>query len=233
MATKAGNQAGDQKGKKAQADAEDDDLLGTDDDDLDDDAPDADDDEDDSDDKKEPKFDEAALLAKVESRIDSRLNVVLREIRKQNGQQDGSKKTAQKQALKDQEDAPTADVRGARLAFRDYLGDEGLKFLGAEERRFATDLGQALIKARALDGFDDEDEVGREVAKEVSEKIKSLRTYYERSTKTALRRQGLLPDQKGGQQAAGTAGAGGVHSDSQFTAGATLAGSRHPRPASQ
>lgn len=242
--------AADPSGTPEQDDLDQDDLLEDEDEDLDDsdddlDDDDSDDESDDEDDdaedqdaedgngKKAVRFDEAALLKKVESRIDRRLNAVLREVRKgreepgtQRRQGTSTGRPARREA------APVADVRGARLAFRDYLPDE-VKITSTEERKFATDLGRTMIEARAAKGFEDEDVVGREVAEEVAKQVKGLRKHYQTRTVAALRRRGALPDTKGGQGPAGSTGGKGAADSSQFTDGANLAAQRHARPASQ
>lgn len=210
----------------------DDDLDEDEDDDADDD--DADDDSKVKGKRKAPAaFDEEALLAKVESRIDRRLNAVLREIRKPatKAPARGTGAPAARSSRQQQEpepEVPEADVRGARLAFRDELAET--KFISPVERRFALDLGQTLIRARALDGFADEDVVGREVAEQVAKTVKDLRTHYEKQVKAALRRRGLLPEQKDGQSPGGGTGGGTAAADSELAKGKELAAQRHARP---
>lgn len=96
----------------------------------------------------------------------------------------------------------TADVRGARIAFREYLPDT-IKLLGTEERQIATEIGQSLIRSRAFDGFEDEDAVGREVATQTAEILKKARTFYSGRTKRVLEKQGALIPQSGGQSSGG------------------------------
>lgn len=98
--------------------------------------------------------------------------------------------------------AVVADVRGARIAFREYL-PESIKLLSGEERALASEFGQAQIKARALAGFEDEDEVGREVAEATADFLKKARSFYSNRTKRVLEKNGLLSQQSQGQQVPG------------------------------
>lgn len=244
-----GKKAGDQDGTHDdQHDDLDEDLLDEDDDDLDedddlddDDSDDEDGDEDDDTDEDEKskgkkkyvtREDLDAAMQKVGDRL---VNTVLKEVRGGDLRRQQNRGTAGDKGQKQEQKAPVADVRGARLAFRDYLSDEA-KFTSREERRFAMDLGQAMIRARALDGFEDEDKVGREVAEEVAEQVTSLRKHYQRSTIARLRSRGLLApkkDGKSGQSGQGTTGGSGATTGSQFTEGAELAKTRHARPGAQ
>ena len=156
-----------------------------------------------------------SIVAAIEQRLgerfdavaDRRVNAILKELRKQ--QPEKKEEPVQTQQ--------TVDVRAARLTFKEYLGDE-VSFIGAEERKFAMDLGSALIGAKAA-SFDDEELLGREVADEVASKVKELRSYYEKRTLDALRRRGALKQQEG-QPPKGPSSVGG---SSEFAKGAALA----------
>lgn len=166
------------------------------------------------------------LDGKIESMFDRRVNAVLKEVR---GTPNGRRRDRQERGGQGRDREPVADVRGARSAFRDYVGDE-VSFIGPEERRFATALGSALIAQRALNGFDDEDVVGAEVAAEVAKQVKSLRSFYETRTKTALRKRGLLAEKSG---TSGTGGSKGSSPQQEFKKGAALAAARHGRAQQQ
>jgi hypothetical protein len=141
-----------------------------------------------------------SIQASFQSEIDRRVNGALNKVR--------GKAPAKKDDDGDGTDqgrtAPVADVRGARIAFREYLPDT-IKLLGPEERSFANDYGQNLIRARAHSGFDDEDQTGREVAEATAEQIRKLRSFYSARTKRVLEAQGALVAQGGGQAPNGTA----------------------------
>lgn len=137
-------------------------------------------------------------------------------------------KDGEKGKAKDDDDTSTADTaaalgslqREARLSFKEYLDGEDITFLGNEERTFAADLGKALIESRRE--IDDAEIVGREVAKVVAEQVRGLRKFYEKATKNALKRRGLLKDDGKGQQAAAS-GTGGVGTGSDMDKGAAKA----------
>lgn len=178
-----------------------------------------------TDDTEKGGFDEAKLLAKVESRIDRRLNAVLREIRKGQG---GSPAQRQKQADGGQQTGSGVDLRSARLAYREYVGD-AVKFVSTVERQAAAKLANGLIAEKIASGEDDEDVIGAEVAETVAETILGLRKHYEERSRAGLRRQGALPDPKRGQ--GGNEGKGTASKLSgELKRGAELAASRHRRP---
>lgn len=94
-----------------------------------------------------------------------------------------------------QQNQPTgpssADVREARMTYRDYVGGE-MKFLGNEERDFAQVLANGLLR-EALGRGDDPETAGTAVAKEVAKQIKGLRSHYEGKVLAGLRRNGTIP----------------------------------------
>ena len=180
------------------------------------DSQDADDDNDQG--SSESSADVDAIVAKIEERLgerfdavaDRRVNAILKEVRKRNPKSEAEKPVP---AAVDS----GVDVRAARLTFKEYLSDD-VQFIGSEERKFAMDLGAALIGARARDA-DDEEQLGREVADEVAGQVKGLRQYYEARTLDALRRRGALKSQ-GGQPPKGPGSVGG---QSEWAKGAALA----------
>lgn len=116
---------------------------------------------------------------------------------------------------------PAADVvRSTRLAFKEYL-DEGIQFLGNEERAFARDLGHSLISGMA--DITDEDEVGRQVATRVAEQVQSMRKFYEQRTKSALKRRGLLKESDAGGKQPPASNVGGIGAGAEFDQGAKVA----------
>jgi hypothetical protein len=201
----------------------------------------------------------AALEKRLESRFDSiadrRVNALLKEIRKQAGSGGGSG------GGNDGGDAGGADdgdsgrtnrsggidptvLRGARLAYREYVSGE-LKPISNVERDFATDLANLMLPsliAKAGDDADD-DAIGRDVAKQVGEKVLALRKHYEDKTVAALKRRGMLKDVDPSQQGGGTtrpgqppaAASGKKGEGSDFAKGAALAqemfGNRQPAAA--
>lgn len=134
--------------------------------------------------------------------IDRRVNSALKKVRgsgKPNDDEDdddadkGGKAPRQAQA----------DVRGARIAFREYL-PEKIRFLSPEEKAMATEFGLTQINAAAAKGFDDEDETGRQIAESTVAFIKKARSYYSGRTKKALEKQGALRKDDSGQNVYGT-----------------------------
>lgn len=150
---------------------------------------------------------------------DKRINQVLDKKGAAGGSDDG-KGGDDKGAAQGASGPDAAQVRGARLAFRDYIDTEMGGYLGNEERAFVNDLGKATITGLAE--IDDEDQVGRQVAASVAQQVKGLRKFYEQRTKAALKRKGLLKDSdKGGQ--AEQSGAGGVGPKTELDRGAAKA----------
>lgn len=184
-----------------------------------------------------------ALEARFDAIADRRVNAIVKEVRKQGGTQ--TPPAGQQQ----QEQPPASGIdqgvlRGARLAYREYVGSE-IKFLGNEERDFAADLAARILQERvAAAGSDaDEDRIGRDVARDVGKQVKDLRKFYEGRTVAALKRKGLLPEEAGsttttpqagktGQPPKGTTKPG---DQSGFSAGAAKAqqmfANRMPAPA--
>lgn len=140
-----------------------------------------------------------------QSEMDRRINSAINKVTRKNGtkkQQNDDDSDEQQQQTEVQ---PVADVRGARIAFREYLPME-LKTFSSEEQALATEFGQSRIRALALQGFDDEDDAGRQAAQETAEFIKKARALYSKRTKAVLKRQGVLvetPGQSGGQTPGG------------------------------
>ncbi len=170
---------------------------------------------------------EARLDKRLESLFDRRINAVLKEIRKGQPAAD-SGKTDQGDTPKGS--APAVDPnlpRAARLAYREYVGDE-VRFISTEERAHATELANALIGDMARRGqLDDEDQAGRQVAQQVAKQIKGLRAHYEARTTAALRKRGLLrEDSRPGQPIPGGSGTGGVTAQTSYERGAQLARDR-------
>lgn len=137
-----------------------------------------------------------ALEGKFDSIADRRVNAILKEVR-------SGKKPPAKAPAKDDDDSAAApagpaagDVREARLAYREYVGDE-IKFLGTVEREHAMMLAQGLLLGRLSDG-DDPETAGREVAKAVAASTKDLRKHYEKLTVAALKRNGRLVEDGSG-----------------------------------
>lgn len=144
-----------------------------------------------------------------QSEMDRRINSAINKVTRKNGQKQQQKKDDDSDGDDDsqqQQAQPVADVRGARIAFREYLPME-LKTFSPEEQALATEFGQSRIRALALEGFEDEDVAGQQAAKETAEFIKKARSLYSKRTKAVLKRQGALvevPGSTGGQ----TPGAG-------------------------
>lgn len=133
--------------------------------------------------------------------IDRRVNGALNKVRKP-----GAKPQQQQDEGNDGDGgtAPVvADVRGARLAFREYLPDQ-IRFLSPEEKALATEFGLTAINAKAAKGFDDEDAAGREAAAETVAFLKKARRYYSDRTKRALEKSGALKQDGQGQTSHGT-----------------------------
>jgi len=164
---------------------------------------------------------EERLGARFDAIADRRVNQLLRRQR-QGGQGSGGQQRSQQQQ---EESPPTSSpevVRATRLAFREYVADE-VKFISSEERAFAMDLGAALMAQEANRGIEDEDEVGRRLAKDVAQRVKTLRKHYEDRTVAALKRKGLLPE-KEGQPLRSVSGPKGTQTE--FEKGAELAKQR-------
>lgn len=145
----------------------------------------------------------AAALPQIQkgfqSEMDRRINSALNRTRKPAGK--GGDNDEDEDSGNGRQ-AAAANVRGARIAFREYLPDS-IRLLSSAERELANEFGQSLIQARAVRGFDDEDQVGQEVATATAEFLKKARDLYSSRTKRILQKQGALKDQDGGQSAHG------------------------------
>lgn len=145
----------------------------------------------------------------VESAVDRRINAINNPGGgRGRGQQAGTQQQGQQQGQQG-EQQPVARVdqgarREARLAFREYVGDQ-IRFLSDVERAAANQIGTAMIAT--WDGDGDADQFGRHVAGQVAATVKDLGEMYKRTTIEALRKQGLLKDQPSGP-GAGSALAG-------------------------
>lgn len=163
-----------------------------------------------------------ALIAREANRIaDQRINQVLQRQRggQQQGQQQGTRQQqgGQQQGQQQPEShgggrgASPADVREARMVYREYVGDK-ITFVGDEERQFAADLAAALLPGMLEAGADVET-AGQQVATQVAERVKSTRQFYQRKTIKALQQRGVLPeDFRPGQPPKGTTQPGGAQS---------------------
>jgi hypothetical protein len=143
-----------------------------------------------------------ALMNGVTSEIDRRINSALGRQQRRNGN-GGGQQQQQDQQQNDSQGGGTVGtdatvVRAARLSFREYLPGE-IKLLSAEERKLANEYGANLINARAAQGFDDDDLVGREVAEATAKFLKGARELYSTRTKRLLEKKGALKDQGSGQ----------------------------------
>lgn len=146
--------------------------------------------------------------------IDRRVNGALAKVRKP-----GVKPPAQQQEQQDDNEqggnampgTPLADIRGARLSFREHLPDQ-IRFLSPEEKTLATEFGLNLIGAKAVSGFEDEEAVGKDVATATATFLKKTRSYYSKRTKAALEKQGALKQDGSGQTSHGTTPPGNLQS---------------------
>jgi hypothetical protein len=135
----------------------------------------------------------------VESAVDRRINAInnpgggRNRNQGQQGQGDG-----QGQGNGQQQQVAAVDQgarREARLAFREYLGDQ-IRFLSDTERNAAVQIGTAMIAT--WDGQGDADQFGRQVSAAVAQTVKDLAEMYRRTAVEALRKQGLLKEQPQG-----------------------------------
>jgi hypothetical protein len=174
-----------------------------------------------------------ALESRFDSIADRRVNAILREIRGGGGQQQGGQQQqgggsgdggGGQQQQQQAQQQPTLDVRGARLSYREYIGDQ-ITFISAEERAHAADLGAAMIAQRATEGATDDERVGREVAAAVAKQVKGLREHYETRVVAALKKRGALVEGKEGQTPRGPAGVG---AQSEYDKGVAIAQSLRP-----
>jgi len=118
-----------------------------------------------------------------------------------------------------------ADLREARLVYRDFIGDE-IKFVGNEERSYAADLAAALLRDKLAEGADIED-AGQAVARDVATRVVALRKTYQQATIRTLQRTGALAkDFKAGTQPKRGPATRGVTAD--FKSGADRARALHP-----
>jgi len=156
---------------------------------------------------------ETRLGERFDAVADRRVNAILKELRKREKAEQAPKT----------EQAEKVDARAARMTFKEYLTDE-VQFIGVEERKFAMDLGSALIGSR-VSVSDDEETLGREVADEVATQMKAMRQYYEARTVDALRRRGALKPAEG-QPSKTPATVGG---QSEWAKGAALAESMYKK----
>lgn len=98
-----------------------------------------------------------------------------------------------------------ADMREARMAAREYLGDR-ITFGSEAERAMAVDLTAALIPTQLLMGMTP-NQAAQNVAQTVADRVGSLRRTYEDQAVRALRSRGLLVDTPQGPAAmAGSVG---------------------------
>lgn len=154
-------------------------------------------DDDEEQDEDEDALDVDSIVDQLEQRLadrfdavaDRRVNALLKEIRKtgKKGDDDGDEPP----------ESPVSEtlVRAARLVGREYLTDE-IKFLGSEERQFAVELMGQTIVGMAREGGDEE-QIGRDAAKQTVDQLKKLRKFYERATVKALRAKGALVKPQG------------------------------------
>jgi hypothetical protein len=160
------------------------------------------------------------LAERFDSIADRRVNALLKEIRKQ--EPEGKDDTDEKDESKGTETgSSTGLLRGGRLAFKEYLTDE-VKFLGAEEREMAIDLGNREVAALAASGIEDEDRIGREAAKTVADRVKKTRKFYEDRTIRALKRKGRLIEEDKQPNKGGS----GTSAISEFERGQKMADER-------
>jgi hypothetical protein len=110
-----------------------------------------------------------------------------------------------------------ADVREARMAFREYLPDR-IRVSNPAEREIAADLGARLITEQLADGGDP-DRAARSAVDTVATRLRDYRRAIERQTVAALRRRGALRDDFSSQSAGPSANTG------------TLPAGRQPAPA--
>ncbi|QOP66156.1 hypothetical protein SEA_DANIELLEIGNACE_15 [Arthrobacter phage DanielleIgnace] len=161
----------------------------------------------------------AAAVKKVEQKFtaetDRRVNQALAKQRKKLGVDEDDDDEDEGQKPKSRRNAqPAADIRSARLVFREEL-PEHIKILGPEERELANQIGQSLIRSRGFEGFDDADEVGEEAAAQTAQLLKKARDFYSGRTKRVLEKAGALKDQPSGQSCNG---GGGKTVDNAFEA---------------
>lgn len=170
------------------------------------------------------------VVASLEDRLgerfdavaDRRVNAVLKEIRK--GEKPGEGKETETPPAAEQPVGPDPQLlRGSRMVYREYIGDE-LKFVSDDERRLATTLADSMIREQVAGGADDEDRIGRQVSREIAVQLKAIRDSYERQIVDGLKRRGMLvetPGQPVSSVAGAAAGKKTVGSD--FQAGALKA----------
>lgn len=190
------------------------------------------------------EFDPDEFMERVESRIDRRITGAMNKMMRRldealgnggsrggsggDGQHRQRRGTDDRGGQQQQPTGPDATVaRESRLVYREAIGDL-VRFTSAEERAAANRLAQGIIASKIQAGGTDEDEIGEAAAKEVARTIKAIRKQAEDRVKANLRRQGILPDQKGGQ--GGTEGRGaGPGLKSELQKGAAVAERRHPQ----
>lgn len=138
----------------------------------------------------------------VESAVDRRINAINNPNggRNRNQGQQGQGDGGQGQEQGQQQQVARVDMgdrREARMAFREYLGDQ-IRFLSDTERNAAVQIGTAMIAT--WDGHHDggPDGFGHQVAAAVAQTIRDLGEMYKRTAIDALRKQGLLKEQPQG-----------------------------------
>ncbi|MFE2751570.1 hypothetical protein ACFXGA_06155 [Actinosynnema sp. NPDC059335] len=191
-----------------QDDTRDDDLDdAADDQDTDDDGVDDQDDsdlDDDTDDQDDPPLTRADLEREAQRIADRTVNAVLREIRGARRQGDRGNQRGGRDQRRDRDDdrgaadsgPDPADLREARLAFREYLGDQ-YRPGTPTEREIAAELGGALIREHLVTGGGDPDRAARTAADTVANRLRAHRRAIERQTVAALRKRGALRDDYG------------------------------------
>lgn len=142
----------------------------------------------------QPVLTAEAVAQIVESVVDRRINAANNPGGGRGRHQQGGNQNQNQQ----QEQVPQVDQgarREARLAYREYVGDQ-IAFLNDTERAAAVQIGTAMIAT--WDGDGDADAFGKNVANSVASTMRELGEMYKRVTIEALKKQGLLKDQPQG-----------------------------------
>lgn len=176
-----------------------------DEDDNDDDLDDGGDDDEDDGDDEDLSDAEKKLLGKLEPKLqqmgqsiaDRLINAQRTAERKAQRARERESRTgstrgsaSSRRAEEERERELKADIRDGRSAFRDAIGDTGVKFTDAEERDAANRMGRALVEA-AVRGGADPDDAGVDAAKQVAAVFKTARKNAESSVMARLERQGV------------------------------------------
>jgi hypothetical protein len=118
-----------------------------------------------------------------------------------NGQQNGQEPPVQQPSAPAVDWQREQDIREARSAFREYVGD-AVKFLGPDERALAHALGQQALSS--VSDIASPDIVGKQIADSVASQLTKVRELYKNATINVLKAKGQYVEEPGTAPGAGS-----------------------------